>query len=47
MPPGAGYQLVMFDASPTGDRVLNTTSPPFDIYEVQPSVTIDAIFDGA
>jgi hypothetical protein len=47
IPPGAGYQLALLDASQSGDRVLNATSPPFDIYVVQPAVMIHSIFDGA
>lgn len=47
IPPGAGYQLALVDASPSGDRVLNATSQPFDIFVAQPSITIDSMFDGA
>jgi len=45
--PGAGYQLALFDATASGDRVLNATSPAFNIYVVQPSITINSIFEGA
>lgn len=46
IPAGAGYQLVLVDASPSADRVLNGTSSPFTIYVAQPGVIIHSIFDG-
>lgn len=46
IPAGAGYQLVLVDASPSADRVLNGSSSPFTIYAAQPGVTVHSIFDG-
>jgi len=44
--PGNGYQLQLFDASASGDKVVNATSDPFSIYVPQPFVEITSMFDG-
>lgn len=43
---GSGYQVQVFDATASGDRVMNATSDPFSIFVPQPHVTITSIFDG-